>query len=133
MEYDIYDVDMKDGIVITNCHVGCPASKVDESLKELNKRHPGKNWVFGIDVHFRKFNIENVTWDYRYENTLRLNFINEVYNTGMEDGVNNIVHQVLGEGVELDWRDEQELEIHNVVEKGLEDELAFQLTEYINN
>jgi len=77
--------------------------------------------------------MESVTWDYRYENTLRLNFINDVYNTDMEDEVNDIVHQVLGEDVELDWRDEQELEIHNVVEKGLEDKLAFQLTEYINN
>jgi len=77
--------------------------------------------------------MESVTWDYRYENTLRLNFTNDVYNTKMEDGVNEIVLQVLGEDVELDWRDEQELEIHNVVKKGLEDELAFQLTEYINN
>ena len=76
--------------------------------------------------------MENVTWDYRYENTLRLNFVNEVYSTNVEDWVNETVHQVLGEDVELDWRDEQELEIHNVVEKGLEDELVYQITKYIN-
>jgi len=76
--------------------------------------------------------MENVTWDYRYENTLRLNFVSEVYGTNVEDWVNEIIHQVLGEDVELDWRDNWELEIHNVVERGFENELVYQITEYIN-
>jgi hypothetical protein len=77
--------------------------------------------------------MEKITWDYRYKNTLRLNFVNEVYDTDMEDWVTEIIRQVLGESVELDWRDDQELEIHNVIKKGLEDELVYQLTKYLQD
>ena len=62
---------------------------------------------------------------------MRLNFVSEIYDTNVEDQVNETVHQVLGEDVELDWRDEQELEIHNVVKKGLEDELTYQITKVV--
>ena len=85
--------------------------------------------------------------DYRYENTLRINFnvpfglgsycdnlqdLKEEYDYVYEelsekytddeismffrffDKVNNSLRNMLGDDIELDWRDDSEIEIHNV-------------------
>jgi hypothetical protein len=85
--------------------------------------------------------------DYRYENTLRINFniplglgsycdnlqdlktecdyvyedLSEIYDDvvlskciDLFDNVNSTLREKLGDDVELDWRDDSEIEIHNV-------------------
>jgi hypothetical protein len=85
--------------------------------------------------------------DYRYENTLRINFnsplglgsycdnlqdlktecdyvyddLSETYDDvilskliDLFDNVNNTLREKLGDDVEIDWRDDSEVEIHNV-------------------
>jgi hypothetical protein len=86
--------------------------------------------------------------DFRYENTLRIDFNTELpvglgssfssvdeiddeykeidglkdwtdealqYYIDLTDRVNDIIYEVLGEDIEIDWRDSSEVEIHNVI------------------
>ena len=63
--------------------------------------------------------------DFRYENTLRLSFTEPAYdesdeNEGEEDKdyIDNKLYKLLkpvsGDDIELDWRDDSEVEIHGV-------------------
>ena len=51
MEYEIYSISDK-GVQV--CHIVCSANEVDKELKELVKQYPGRKWIFGTDIHFRK-------------------------------------------------------------------------------
>ena len=52
MEYEIWGMDKKDTVM--ECYVSCKGSEVDKNLIKLVKEYPGKKWMFGMHIHFRR-------------------------------------------------------------------------------
>ena len=52
MEYEIYGLSEKGTSII--CYKICSGSDVDKELNKLAKKYPGKKWLFGIDIRFRR-------------------------------------------------------------------------------
>jgi len=73
-----------------------------------------------------------ISWDYKYNDTLRLNFRNEIEDdSSLYDKINEAIVDSLGVDVNIDWRDSKEVEIHNVFEKGGEEDLVSKLKNII--
>ena len=96
--------------------------------------------------------------DYRYTRTFRMNFDKPVgvgscdytkseFNSfipnatktleeyeKITDDVNDIIIDVLGDDIEIDWRDDQEVEIHKVTDDGDEkEELIGKIDKYLSD
>jgi hypothetical protein len=73
-----------------------------------------------------------IEFDYRYEDTLRINFPIDIDDDSeMYNKVNDLINEFLGSDIEIDWRDSREVEIHRITDEqkhlGLEEELIYHL------
>jgi len=73
-----------------------------------------------------------IDYDYRYEDTLKINFPIDIGDDSkIYNKVNDLINEFLGSDIEIDWRDSGEVEIHNLRESqkniGIEEELIHHL------
>ena len=52
MEYEIYGLNEKGTLMM--CYITCKSGEVDDELEKLTKDYPGRKWLFGIDIRFRR-------------------------------------------------------------------------------